>query len=81
MTVMAQTPTRIAPYTPGDQVRVHDDSGRVLLARVEQVARQGRDFTVAAAVIAPRRFRNQMVVATVAEDGSSAHIEPYLRGA
>ncbi len=78
-----------APYRRGERVQVDAPDGTTYLARVEEVwvspaaatdwdaaTAAGLDFTVVAAVVAPRRFRNQLITTRVAADGNGPFVRP-----
>ncbi len=77
-----------APYRRGAKIRVAGPDGVTYLARVDEVTRNALDldtldgfgqaeFTVVAAIVSPRRARNQFLVTKVGADGHGAYTEPF----
>ena len=66
-----------APYRVGDRISVTGPDEKTYVARVEKVTPvSAGSFSVLAAVVAPRNFRNQVIAARVDTDGLSAAIRP-----
>ncbi len=74
---VADLQQKLAPYEAGDQIRVTDPAGTEYRARVEKILPDDSGYRVVAAVVAPRRLRNQMVVALVDLQGVGPHVAPW----
>lgn len=66
-----------APYEKGDFVRVCDADRTTYRGRVENIAPHPGGYDLVASIVAPRRFRNMVVVAHVDATGSGPHISPW----
>lgn len=69
--------TEPVPYVVGDQIQVTDPAGGCYRAEVERIAPDGSGYRLVAAVKAPRRFRDQLVVARVDVSGHGPHVAPW----
>jgi len=66
-----------APYRVGDRISVTGPDEQTYLVRVEEVTPVSTgSFSLLAAVVAPRKFRNQVIATRVDADGLSAAIRP-----
>ncbi len=65
-----------APYVTGDRVQITGPDASNYTARIEQVVPDSDGYRIVAAVTAPRRYRDQIVITRVDAHGSSAHLRP-----
>ena len=69
--------TDTVPYAVGDRIQVTDPGGGCYRAEVERISPDGTGYRLVAAVVAPRRFRDQLVVARVDAAGHGPHVSPW----
>lgn len=74
----ATTTTTVAPYAPGDRVRVTGTEVGVVQGRVELVTAREGSFRIVASVQQPRRHRGYVVVVEVGPDGLGLGVGPTL---
>ncbi len=66
-----------APYSCGDRICATSPEGTRYLARVEAIKRTASgEFSVLAAVTAPRRYRSHLLTTLVGADGYGPAVRP-----